>query len=78
MTNVENGLLKVCQKACGLLKRCAQNAGDELPPFANQKNKDLHAQVAVKEGRVRELQGDIAQNTERIKVTTRSWGLTPV
>merc|ERR550537_775277 len=44
--------------------------GDELPPFANQKNKDLHAQVAVKEGRVRELQGDIAQNTERIKVMT--------
>merc|ERR550537_2165325 len=44
--------------------------GDELPPFANQKNKDLHAQVAVKEGRVRDLNGDIAQNTERIKVMT--------
>merc|ERR1719353_800437 len=44
--------------------------GDELPPFANQKNKDLHAQVKQKEERVRDLHGDIAQNTERIKVMT--------
>merc|ERR1719159_2256077 len=44
--------------------------GDELPPFANQKNKDLHAQVAVKEGRVRELQSDIRENTDRIKIMT--------
>merc|ERR1719420_2138460 len=44
--------------------------GDELPPFANQKNKDLHAQMKVKEDKVRDLHGDIAQNTERIKVMT--------
>merc|ERR1719426_576576 len=47
-----------------------QMDGDELPPFANQQNKDLHAAVKQKNDRVKDLQGDIAQNTDRIKVMT--------
>merc|ERR1719443_1455391 len=44
--------------------------GDALPPFANAKNKELHSQVKEKEDRVRTLQGDIRENTDRIKVMT--------
>jgi chromosome segregation ATPase len=44
--------------------------GDELPSFANAKNKELHAQVKQKEDRVRVLRGDIQENTDRIKVMT--------